>query len=241
MLVGVGDGLALGQLADEPLAGLGEGDDGRDGPTALGRRDDGRLAALHDRDDGVRRAEVDADDLAHVRVLLDECWEGLVGTLLGGAGCRLAGVRRFGRRGRRGSGGGAATATSAGAQDAVAQSIAAAQLVDDLALGPAGAGHVDDGLVLARVELAARRRVDRGDALGLEQDAQLAVDGGDARRTTGRSRSTRAAPRSRGRSRRRRSGPCAGGPRRRGRGRAAAPRRCGDESSGTRRARAGGR
>ena len=61
----VRDRLALRQLADEALAGLREGDDGRDGPTALGGRDDGRLAALHDRDDRVRRTEVDADDLAH--------------------------------------------------------------------------------------------------------------------------------------------------------------------------------
>ena len=38
----VRDGLALGQLADESLAGLGEGDDRRDGPAALGRGDDGR-------------------------------------------------------------------------------------------------------------------------------------------------------------------------------------------------------
>ena len=40
------------------------------GPAALGGRDDGRLAALHDRDDRVGRAEVDADDLAHVSGLL---------------------------------------------------------------------------------------------------------------------------------------------------------------------------
>ena len=34
-------------------------------------------------------------------------------------------------------------------------------LVDDLALGPAGAGHVGDRLVLARIERRARGRVDR--------------------------------------------------------------------------------
>ena len=69
---GVRDRLALGQLADEALAGLGERDDGRDRAIALRRRDDGGLAALHDRDDGVRGAEVDADDLRHGRsVLLD--------------------------------------------------------------------------------------------------------------------------------------------------------------------------
>ena len=66
----VGDGLPLGKLADESLAGLGEGDDRRNRPTALGGSDDGRLAALHDGDDGVRRPEVDADDLAHWSVWL---------------------------------------------------------------------------------------------------------------------------------------------------------------------------
>ena len=65
-VAGIGDGLALGQLADEALAGLGERDDRRDRPAAFGGRDDGRLAALHDGHDGVRGAEVDADDLAHV-------------------------------------------------------------------------------------------------------------------------------------------------------------------------------
>ena len=44
--VDVGDGLALGDLADQHLAVLGEGDDGRGGPRALGVRDDGGLAAL---------------------------------------------------------------------------------------------------------------------------------------------------------------------------------------------------
>jgi len=62
----VGHRLALRQLADQPLTGLGEGDDARDGATTLGRRDDGRLAALHDGHDRVGGAEVDTDDLAHV-------------------------------------------------------------------------------------------------------------------------------------------------------------------------------
>ena len=65
-VAGVGDGLALGELADEPLTGLGERDDRGDRPAAFGGCDDGRLAALHDGHDGVRGAEVDADDLAHV-------------------------------------------------------------------------------------------------------------------------------------------------------------------------------
>ena len=58
----VGDRLTLGDLADESLAVLREADDGRGRPTAFGVGDDDRVAAFHDRDDGVRRAEVDAND-----------------------------------------------------------------------------------------------------------------------------------------------------------------------------------
>ena len=46
----VGDGLALGDLADEDLAVLGEGDDRRGRPRALGVRDDDGLAGLEDGD-----------------------------------------------------------------------------------------------------------------------------------------------------------------------------------------------
>jgi hypothetical protein len=63
--VDVGDGLALGDLADEDLALLGEGDDRRGGAGALGVRDDGGLAALEDGDGGVGGAEVDSDDTGH--------------------------------------------------------------------------------------------------------------------------------------------------------------------------------
>jgi hypothetical protein len=63
--VDVGDGLALGDLADQHLAVLGEGHDGRGRPGALGVRDDGGLAALQDRDDGVGRPQVDTDRTCH--------------------------------------------------------------------------------------------------------------------------------------------------------------------------------
>ena len=63
--VGVGDRLALRDLADEHLAGLGEADDRRRRPAALGVRDDGGLARLRGRDDRVGRAEVDTDGLGH--------------------------------------------------------------------------------------------------------------------------------------------------------------------------------
>ena len=64
-VLGVGHGLPLGDLADQPLAGLGEGDDRRRQPAAFRVGDDDRLAAFHDRDDGVGGAQVDADDFAH--------------------------------------------------------------------------------------------------------------------------------------------------------------------------------
>ena len=69
--VAVGDRLALGHLADQHLAGLGEGDDrwGRAG--ALGVGDDDGVAAFEDCDDGVGGAEVDSDCLGHGGLLLD--------------------------------------------------------------------------------------------------------------------------------------------------------------------------
>src|SRR5206468_11727222 len=63
--VGVGDGLTLGDLPHQYLAGLGEADDrgSRAGPFGVG--DDGGLPRLEHRDDGVGGAEVDADGLGH--------------------------------------------------------------------------------------------------------------------------------------------------------------------------------
>jgi hypothetical protein len=63
--VDVGDGLALGDLADEHVTVLAERDDRRGGPAALGVRDDGRLAALEDGDGRVGGTEVDADCTCH--------------------------------------------------------------------------------------------------------------------------------------------------------------------------------
>ena len=61
-LLGVGDRLALGDLADQPLAVLGERHDRRRGAAAFGVRDDDGVAAFHDGNDGIGRAKVDADD-----------------------------------------------------------------------------------------------------------------------------------------------------------------------------------
>ena len=68
--IGVGDRLALGHLADEHLAGLGEGDDGRGGARALGVGDDDGVAALEDGYDGVGGTEVDTHGLGHGQDLL---------------------------------------------------------------------------------------------------------------------------------------------------------------------------
>ena len=65
--IGVGDRLALGDLTDEHLAGLGEGHDRRGGAAALGVRDDDGFAGFEHGDDGVGGTEVDTDCLGHVR------------------------------------------------------------------------------------------------------------------------------------------------------------------------------
>src|SRR2546425_4498906 len=59
----IGDRLAAGDLADEDLAVLAEADDGRGEPVALLVLDHLRVAAFHDRDHGVRRSQVDSNDL----------------------------------------------------------------------------------------------------------------------------------------------------------------------------------
>src|SRR3989449_2004129 len=59
----IGDRLAAGDLADEDLAVLAEADDGRGEPVAFLVLDHLRVAAFHDRDHGVRRPEVDSNDL----------------------------------------------------------------------------------------------------------------------------------------------------------------------------------
>ena len=64
-VLGVGDRLALGRRADQHLAVVGEGDDRGGRARAFRVLDHLGLAALHDRDAGVRGSEVDADDLCH--------------------------------------------------------------------------------------------------------------------------------------------------------------------------------
>src|SRR4051794_5066065 len=63
-----------------------------------------------------------------------------------------------------------------GTQDAVPEPVAPADLVDDLAFGVPAARDADDGLMIARVEGHAGRRLDRRHALALEKEPELAVD-----------------------------------------------------------------
>ena len=63
--LGIGDGLAFGGLADEPLAVVRESDDGGGRPRALRILDDLGRRAFHNRDAGIRRAKVDADYFSH--------------------------------------------------------------------------------------------------------------------------------------------------------------------------------
>ena len=69
-VLGVQHRLPLGGGPDEPLVGVGERHDGRGGAVALGVLQHGGLAALHDRDARVRRAQVDSNGLRHIQVLL---------------------------------------------------------------------------------------------------------------------------------------------------------------------------
>ena len=61
----IGDGLPLGGLADQALAGVGEGDHGRGRPCALGILNNLGVAAFHDRDARIGRAQVDTNDFRH--------------------------------------------------------------------------------------------------------------------------------------------------------------------------------
>ena len=68
--VGVRDRLALGHLADEHLAGLGERHHRRGRPAPLRVGDDGGLARLQDAHHRVRGPEVDSYGLGHALLLV---------------------------------------------------------------------------------------------------------------------------------------------------------------------------
>ena len=62
---GVRDGLPLGRLADQNLPLVGERHDAGRQPIAFLVGDDLHLAPFHDRDDGVRRAQINPDNSSH--------------------------------------------------------------------------------------------------------------------------------------------------------------------------------
>ena len=64
--------------------------------------------------------------------------------------------------------------------DPVPEAVAPPDLLDDRAVRQASAGHVGDGIVDARVERLPAPRLDRRDALAVEQESELAVDRRDA-------------------------------------------------------------
>src|SRR5205814_8221374 len=64
-VLGIGDGLSLGDLTHQTLTRLREGHDGGSRTAAPGVGDHVRLPAFHYRHARIRRAEVDADDLSH--------------------------------------------------------------------------------------------------------------------------------------------------------------------------------
>ena len=66
----VGDRLTFGDLPDETLAAVGEGDDGRGGPVAFGVFDDLGVTTFHDGHARVGRAQVDAYNFSHDALLL---------------------------------------------------------------------------------------------------------------------------------------------------------------------------
>jgi hypothetical protein len=77
-VLGVGDRLALGDLADEPVPLLREGDDGGGGAAPLAVRQHARHRGLHDGRAGVGRAQVDAEDLAQRKTSLNVKLAGIV-------------------------------------------------------------------------------------------------------------------------------------------------------------------
>ena len=64
-IVGVRDRLPLRDLADQPLAALGDRDHGRRGPAPFRVRNHDRLAAFHDRDAGVGRPQINSYNFCH--------------------------------------------------------------------------------------------------------------------------------------------------------------------------------
>ena len=88
--LGIGDRLTLGGLADEALAVVGESDDRGRGARAFRVLDDLGRRALHDRDAGIGRPQVDADDFSHC---VSPCFARPRGPEAARPGARCCGLR----------------------------------------------------------------------------------------------------------------------------------------------------
>src|ERR1035438_4677450 len=69
-VLGIGDGLPLGDLPDQPFPALGERHNGWRSAVAFLVGNYGRLPAFHHGDHGVRGSQVDAYNLSHVSEIL---------------------------------------------------------------------------------------------------------------------------------------------------------------------------
>ena len=68
-ILGIGDGLPLGDLTDQPFAAFGESHDRRRGPIPFLVGNDRRLAAFHDSHHRIGGPQIDSDDFAHANLL----------------------------------------------------------------------------------------------------------------------------------------------------------------------------
>ena len=152
--VGVGDGLALCDLADHTLAGFGERYDGRRSARALGVGNDFRLAAFHNGDAAIGSAKIDTDDFRHNDCLL----------------YRRNIFINYGMIYSNGRSVGDLHHTEA--DHPIAHFEALLELLHDLALALFGVFHVHDGVVLVGIEFLTDG-LDRRDAERPERFEEL--------------------------------------------------------------------
>ena len=142
----------------------------------LRRWDDCGLAALHDRDDRVRRAEVDTDDLAHAAVVsrgvgVRGCWPLIGADVVLPPSCPSSlWFRRPGRRRPRGPAGGRGRGADSRAGSPRRSRLRAGPVPGPSVMASCSRGSNGRPRV-ASMELHALR---------LEQEPQLAIDRGDA-------------------------------------------------------------
>ena len=156
-VLGVGDHLVLGRLADHALALGRKADDGGSRALALGVGDDDGLPALHDRHAGIGGAEIDSDYPSHILRSF------LIRVFIGAR--RAAAWRRRRDRGAR-----ACAPDLGGPEYPIMKSVAGEEFLRDdgfFAVLRAALDH-GDGLVMIRIEGLAQG-LEAGEAVfGLE-------------------------------------------------------------------------